>query len=52
MVQQTNNSSVCAALLAELEISRTIDLSADRGREAVETEWVVLVWAMMLVHDD
>lgn len=52
MVQQTNNSSVCAALLAESEISRTIDLSADRGREAVETEWVVLVWAMMLVHDD
>lgn len=51
-VQQTNNSSVCSALLAELEISSTIDLSADRGREAVETEWVVLVWAMMLVHDD
>lgn len=44
---------VCAAFKSVMkEISFTVDLSADRGRGAVETEWVAMVWTVMLVHDD
>lgn len=53
MEYQTNKTRVrvCGALKS-LEEEFSFTMSADRGRGAIETEWVLMVWTMMLVHDD
>lgn len=54
MEHQTNKTRVRVwRILKALEKESSFTMSADRGRGAVETEWVVVVvWTMMLVHDD
>lgn len=53
MDHQTNKTRVrvCGALKS-LEKEFSFTTLADRGRGAVEMEWVLVVWTMMLVHDD